>query len=182
MICRGFIGQHTLSLQRSRGCPSLCSRVSRSSATLSPTSWVSLNGKTASGSDNCCLGHQQLVHCVVGHIVAVDTSSCLGNGDSLDMSMTETRIWQCGKQSWKAAKVMLAFLAEPSRKSINQRLLIWQLEVCSVVWIREMIIGQVPLRGVGAGLDPSTKACQMTIRYQIAITWLIYTRYILGIY
>ena len=77
MICRDIIMmvQHTFSLQRSRGCPSLCSRISRSWATLSPTSWVSLNGNTTSGSDNCCFGHQQLVHCVVGHIVAVDTSS-----------------------------------------------------------------------------------------------------------
>ncbi len=75
MICRDIISQHTFSLQRSRGCPSLCSRVSRSWATLSPTSWVSLKGNTTSGSDNCCFGHQQLVHCVVGHIVAVDTSS-----------------------------------------------------------------------------------------------------------
>jgi hypothetical protein len=70
-----IIGQHTFSLQRSRGCPSLWSRISRSWATLSRTSWVSLNGNTTSGSDNCCFGHQQLVHCVVGHIVAVDTSS-----------------------------------------------------------------------------------------------------------
>jgi hypothetical protein len=73
MICKDIIGQHTLSLQRSRCCPSLCSRISRSWATLSRTSWVSRNGNKTSGSDNCCLGHQQLVHCVVGHILLLLT-------------------------------------------------------------------------------------------------------------
>ncbi len=48
--------------------------------------------------------------------------------------------------------LMLAFLAEPSRTSINQRLLIRQLEVCSVVWIRGIVSRHVPLRGVGGGL------------------------------
>ncbi len=67
--------QHTFSLQRSRGCPSRCSSFLRSSATLSRISWVSLNGYTTSGSDRRSLGHQQVVHCVVGHIVAFDTSS-----------------------------------------------------------------------------------------------------------
>ena len=66
---------HTSCLQRSRGFPSLCNSLLRSSATLSRTSLVFRNGNTTSVSDNCALGHQQVGHCVVGHIVALDTSS-----------------------------------------------------------------------------------------------------------
>ena len=54
--------------------------------------------------------------------------------------------------------------AKPSRKSINHHLLIRQLKVCSVVWVRAMVIRHVPLRGVRAGLEPCTKACHMTMR------------------
>ena len=47
----------------------------RSSATLSRISFVSLNGYTTSGSEKRSSGLQQVVHCVVGHIVAFDTLS-----------------------------------------------------------------------------------------------------------
>jgi len=67
--------QLTSALQRSRGVPSLCRSLLRSWATFSRTSSVFRNGNTASGSDNCALGHQHVVHCVVGHIVALETSS-----------------------------------------------------------------------------------------------------------
>ena len=47
---------------------------------------VSLKGNTWSESCSCSLGHQQLGHCVVGHIVAVDTSS-----PSIDKKSINTR-------------------------------------------------------------------------------------------
>ena len=66
---------YTFSLHRSRGVPSGSSSRSRSACNSLHTSTVSRKGKVSFIESNNSRGHQHVVHCVVGHIVAVETSS-----------------------------------------------------------------------------------------------------------
>ena len=70
-----MIWRDTFCLQPSRGRPSLCSSRVRSWSSLARSSLVLRYGNAAFVSDIWSLGHQQVVCRVVGHIVALDTSS-----------------------------------------------------------------------------------------------------------
>ncbi len=78
--------KRTRSLHLSRTVPSWFSSPARSVSNSARIACVSLKGNTWSESCSCSLGYQQLVHCVVGHIVAVDTSS-----PSIDKKSINTR-------------------------------------------------------------------------------------------
>ena len=67
----------TCSLHRSRGVPSRLRSRSRSACKSVQTSPVTVSRKlkTSCVESSECRGHQHVVHCVVGHIVAVETSS-----------------------------------------------------------------------------------------------------------
>jgi hypothetical protein len=47
------------------------------------------------------------------------------------------------------AKVSVAFLGQPSQEGTNLCNLIWKLEVCIVVWVRETSLQDVLWAGVG---------------------------------
>ena len=78
--------KRTLYLHLSRAVPSWFSSRSRSVSNSARISCVSLKGNTWSESCSCSLGHQQLAQYVMGHIVAVDTSS-----PSIDKKSINTR-------------------------------------------------------------------------------------------
>ncbi len=65
----------TCSLHRSRGVPSRLRSRSRSACNSAQTAPVSRKSKTSRVESSECRGHQHVVHCVVRHIVAVETSS-----------------------------------------------------------------------------------------------------------
>ncbi len=73
-------------LALSRAVPSWLSSRARFVSNSERISCVSLKGNTWSVSCSWSLGHQQLAHCVVGNIVAVDTSS-----PSMDKKSIKTR-------------------------------------------------------------------------------------------
>ena len=88
-----------------------------------------------------------------------DTSlPCHRNRHSLNLPLTQTRIWQSGQQIRQAAELMITFLAQPIKERINQRLLIRQIEICQVVWVRKNVVRNILRDGVGATVMLPTKS------------------------
>ena len=103
-------------------------------------------------------GEAERLKCLIGSFRYDTSLSCHRNWHSLNLPLTQTRIWQAGQQMCQAAELMITFLAQPIKERINQCLLIRQFEVCQVVWVRKNVVQNILWDGVGAIVMLPTKS------------------------